>query len=250
MTTELVAPCSPEAVLYSIRVDVGEYEEIPFEFSYRMDGSGTCKDLEYGNEKIDFAWEPSILDGLDPEKRDEALHDHATEIFWDEINEQLDEDRVLRESDYGSESLSFESGSEEELERVVRLALYSFPSIWDSSREEIGVTVNAASENQSACIDDYCELMEDGEISDATKDILRELIDLGLRWNWPVGFHLEYNDGASGRASGYCESPNTVDYTIQKPSFHELAEARQELVQILTEHGTAAEAKQLLLRGD
>ncbi len=249
MTTEF-APCSPEAVVYSIRVDVGEYEEIPFEFSYRMDGSGTCKDLEYGNEEIDFAWEPSILDGLDPERRDETLHDHATEIFWDEINEQLDEDRVLRESDYGSESLSFESGSEEELERVVRLVLYSFPSIWDNSREEIGVTVNAASGNQSACVDDYCELMEDGEISDATKDTLRELIDLGLRWNWPVGFHLEYNDGASGRASGYCESPSTVDYTIQKPSFHELAEARQELVQILTEHGTAAEAKQLLLRGD
>ena len=79
---------------------------------------------------------------------------------------------------------------------------------------------------------------------------LRELIDLGLRWNWPVGFHLEYNDGASGRASGYYESPSTVDYTIQKPSFHELAEARQELVQILTERGLKDEAKRLLLRGD
>ncbi len=249
MNTE-VAPCSPEIVVYSIRVDVGEYEEIPFEFSYRMDGSGTCKDLEYGVDEINFAWEPSTIDGLDPERRDETLHDHATEIFWDEINDQLDEDRVLRESDYGSESLTFESGSEEELERVVRLVLYAFPSIWENSREEVGVTVNAASENQSACIDDYCELMEDGEISDATKDILRELIDLGLRWNWPVGFHLEYNDGASGRASGYCESPSTVDYTIQKPSFHELAEARQELVQILTEHGMEDEAKQLLLRGE
>jgi len=249
MTTE-VAPCSPEAVVYSIRVDVGEYEEVPIQFSYRMDGTGTCKDLEYGNEEIDFAWEPSILDGLDPENRDEALHDHATQIFWDEINEQLDEDRVLREDDYGSEALSFENGSEEELERVVRLVLYSFPAIWDNSREEVGVTVNAASENQSACVDDYCELMEDGEISDATKDTLRELIDLGLRWNWPVGFHLEYNDGASGRASGYCESPNTIDYTIQKPSFHELAEARQELIQILTEHGMEDEAKQHLLRGE
>ena len=126
MTNE-VASCSPEAVVYSVRVDVGEYEEISFEFTYRMDGSGTCKDLEYDNEEIDFAWEPSILDGLDPEKRDEVLQDHATEIFWDEINEQLDEERVLRESDYGSESLSFENGSEEELERVVRLALYSVP---------------------------------------------------------------------------------------------------------------------------
>ena len=249
MNTE-VAPCSSEAVVYSIQVDVGEYEEIPFEFSYRMDGSGTCKDLEYGVEEIAFAWEPSIIDELDPEKRDEALHDHAAEIFWDEINEQLDEDRVLQEADYGSESLSFESGSEKELERVVRLALYSFPSIWDNSREEVSVTVNAASENQSACVDDYCELMEDGEISDAIKDTLRELIDLGLRWNWPVGFHLEYNDGASGRASGYYESPSTVDYTIQKPSFHELAQARQELVQILTERGLKDEAKRLLLRGD
>jgi hypothetical protein len=245
-----VAPCSPEGFVYSIQVDVGEYEEIPFQFSYRMDGSGTCKDLEYGDEEIAFAWEPSIVDGLDPERRDEVLQDHATEIFWDEINDQLDEERVLRESDYGSESLSFENGSEEELERVVRLALYSFPSIWDNSREEIDVTVNAASENQAACVDDYCELMEAGGISDAIKDTLRELIDLGLRWNWPVGFHLEYNDGASGRASGYCESPNTVDYTIQKPSFHELAQARQELVQILTERGLENEAKQLLLRGE
>lgn len=90
-----------------------------FEFSYRADGSGSCRDVEYGSaDKIAFSWDLELLAGLDAEECDEALRDHAVEVFWNEINEQLDDDRVLQPEDYGSEGdITFSCGSNEDLER-------------------------------------------------------------------------------------------------------------------------------------
>jgi hypothetical protein len=186
----------------------GENGDADFEFRFRMDGTGLCRDVDFSGEPIQFRWEPSGIDGLEGEERSSTLRDLAHELFWDEINEQLDEDRVLQEVDFGSEEVSFETGCEEELERLVRLILYSFPSIWDEERAGIELTISAATECADAAVDDYCDLMEDGQIPEEFKSAIRELIDHALAWNSPTGGHLEYNDGAAGRASGYSETPN------------------------------------------
>ena len=249
MSTPTTTPTQPpEVTTHSISINVGTYDDIPFEFTYRTDGTGSCRDVHYGSENISFTWDPSILD--DPETQiEEVLEGHANEIFWDEINDQLDDDRVLQDGDFGNEEVSFESGTSEELERIVQLAAYCFSEIWDDSRDEIEVTIRARTDNEEACVEEYYGFMDDADIPDETKETLRQLIDLSLNWIDLYGWSLEYNDGAHGRASGYSESAATVMYTVPRPSFHELAEAREELIGIFAAHDLQVEATLLLPEG-
>ncbi len=241
--TEIETTAVPE---YLVTVGIGDGGDANFEFTFRMDGTGSCKDIDFGSAPIGFAWEPSAIDGMEGEARSEALREMAEDLFWDEINDQLDEDRVLQSIDFGSEEVTFETGSGEELEKLVRLILYSYPSIWEEDRDAIELTILAATESEEAGIDDYCELMEDAEISDGIKTAIRELAAYALGWNSPAGEHLEYNDGAAGRASGYSEIPNTIWLSVPRPSFHELAEAREQLLAIFAGHETRDDAEQLL----
>lgn len=233
-----------------LTVAFGENGDADFEFTFRMNGTGSCRDVDFSGEPIQFTWEPTGIDGLEGEERSSSLRDLAHDLFWDEINEQLDEDRVLQEDDFGSEEVLFETGNEEELEKLVRLTLYSFPSIWDEERTGIELTISAATECADAAIDDYCDLMEDGEISEEVKSTIRELADYALGWNSPTGGHLEYNDGAANRASGYSETPNSLWFSIPRPSFHELAEAREQLLAAFADHEARAEAELLLRAGE
>ena len=244
--TEIATPVTAECF---VTVGVGE-EGADFEFTFRMDGTGSCRDADFGGEPIGFTWDPKAIDGMEGEARGETLRDLAQELFWETINDQLGDDRVLLSDDFGSEEVTFESESEEELERLVRLILYSFPSIWEEDREEIDLTIMAETECAEADIDDYCELMEDPEISDEVKTAIRGLTGYALGWNSPSGSHLEYNDGPTGRASGYSETANTVCFSIPKPSFHELAEAREQLLAVFAEHEARDEAERLLRAGD
>ena len=245
--TEIETPAVPE---HLVTVGLGDGGEANFEFTFRMDGTGACKDIDFGSAPLGFAWEPSAIDGMEGKARSEALRELAEDLFWEEINDQLDEDRVLQSIDFGSEEVAFETGNKEELEKLVRLILYSFSSIWEEGREDIDVTIFAETECEEAGIDDYCELMEDAKISDKIKTAIREMAAYALGWNSPAGAHLEYNDGAAGRASGYSEIPNTVWFSVPRPSFHELAEAREQLLQIFSDHESRNEAEELLRAGD
>lgn len=233
-----------------LAISVGEEGGGNFEFTFCVDGTGSCRDVDYCGEPIRLTWEPSEIDGLEGEERSDTLRDLAQELFWDQINDELGEDRVLQEVDFGSEEVSFETGSREDLERLLRLVLYSFPSIWDEEQTSIDLTICAATECDEAAIDDYCDLMEDGEIPDEIKSAIRGLIDYALGWNSPAGSHLEYNDGAANRASGYSETPNALWFSIPRPSFHELAEAREQMLAAFAYHEARAEAEQLLRAGE
>ena len=206
--------------------------------------------LNSGGEPVKFTWEPKDIDGVEDEERNEALRDLARQIFWDEINSELGDDRVLQSVNFGSEDVSFETGSEDELKKLVNLILYSFPSIWDENRTDIELTICAETEYADAAIDDYCDLMEDGEISNEIKTAIGGLVDYALGWNSPAGSHLEYNDGATDRASGYSETPNTLWFSVPRPSFHELAEAQEQLLAAFADHEARAEAEQLLRAGE
>lgn len=243
-------PAMPIVTLGTFTIPVADREV--FEFSYRTDGTGWCREIGYGNgDDITFSWDISIVDGLEQRERDKILRDHAVEIFWNEINELLDEDRVLQPEDYGSEDdITFSCGNNEDLERFVQLTLYSFPAIWNQQREEVCISIDSTTDYEDAEVSKCCDFTEDGDIAEEDKSAISQLIGVALQWNDPVGFHLQYNDGPYNRASGYSACPNTVAYSIPRPSFHELAEARQELVGILAEHGFSETAERLLPSGE
>jgi hypothetical protein len=64
--------------------------------------------------------------------------------------------------------------------------------------------------------------------------------------NEPVGEHLEYNDGAYHRMSGYSWTANAVSFAVERPSFHEIAEARHGLREKLAVHMSASDLDRLL----
>jgi hypothetical protein len=238
-----------EAGAHSITINVGSYHEIPFAFTFYRYGAGTCKDIDDGRKEVSFTWDPASLD-LTQDNIEDALQELAHTLFWDEINDQLD-DPILREDDMGSsEELIFEGGCNEELEEIVRLSLYAFPALWEDGREEVDITIRARSEWEDAHLDEYCDFMEDKEIPDELKRRVRELIELALNWIDPYGWSLEYNDGAYERASGYSECAATIAYTISRPSFHELAEAREDLLAVFAAHDLREEAEKHLPEGE
>jgi hypothetical protein len=229
----------------TVTIKVGDYNNEPFEVTFKADGSATARDVNC-DEEVEFTWDPTILEASAAAEIDEVLSDHAHEVFWDEINEQLGEERLLRDDEYSSGGLVFQNGNKEDLEKVVRLILYSFPSVWEDSRDEIDVMIRANTDNEHAYLEPDYGLMEDPDVQDEVKNSIGALVALALSWNEPYGWSLEYNDGASGRASGYYDNAETVDYTIPKPSFHELAEAHSALLAAFAEHDLADEAKELL----
>lgn len=227
---------------HTITIDVGHFENIPVLFTFRTDGTGTAQCQQYSlEEEVAFTWDPTVLEEEDGDVED-ILSEHAHDRFWGEINQQMD-DPILTSDDFGSDELVFESGSSEELEQMVRLILYAFADLWDDDRDEIDVVIRARSENADAHLDEYCEFMEDPDLPDECKSEISQLIELCLQWIDPYGWSLEYNDGAYGRTSGYSESANTLDYTISRPSFHELAEAREKLLELFAAHDLAEAAR-------
>jgi hypothetical protein len=249
MSTPTQQPATGIAT-YTTTIDAGSHDAIPILFTYRTDGTGTTKDVNYDGEETSFTWDPTILEDLDAGEIDATLSDHARELFWDEINDELGEDRILQEGDYGSDVVTFENGSEEELGQIVRLMVYAFPEIWEDDRDEIDVVIRTRTENEEAHLDPDNGLTDDPDISEEIKTHLGALVDLALNWIDPYGWSLEYNDGAYERASGHYESANMVEYTISRPSFHEMAEARGELLRIFAKHELEQDAKDLLLEDE
>ena len=244
MSTETRATI-PEIATHTVSIDVGTYDSIPFLFTFKTDGTGIAEDHQYNDDKVEFTWDPSIVEGEDESGIEDILSEYAHTRFWDDLNQQLN-DPVLSSEDYGSEELVFENGSNEELERIVRLILYSVPALWENDRDEVDVVIRARTESEDAHLDEYCEFMEDPDIPEKLRSRVDGLISLCLQWIDPYGWSMEYNDGAYGRTSGYSESANTLDYTVSRPSFHELAEAREELLQLFAEHNLAEDAHAFL----
>jgi hypothetical protein len=75
---------------------------------------------------------------------------------------------------------------------------------------------------------------------------VRELLEFALALNEPWGEHLEYNDGAYNRMSGYSWCANSILVVVERPSFHEIAEARQALRERLAVHMSPQDLDRLL----
>ena len=234
-------PCRPE-----------EREE--FIFTFRSDGTGVCKDVGYETETT-FAWDPeetlpSGKEGLDVE---DELQEAANDLFWSEINPQLGEARVLCSDDFTGHTddsePEFVCGSREELENLSTLVLYSFAAIWADGSGKRTMAFNAESENTEGAAefarDDY-DLDLGSDLSEADRSRVFELLDFAVRQNKPVGDYLEYNDGDSNRISGYSWCIKQVRVAVDRPSFHETAEARAVLRERLKVFLSAADLARLL----
>jgi len=193
---------------------------------FRADGIGVI---------IEDSWYEFFEHELDPEqvRRDrehdeDAINDHLQDHFHEQISPQM-EDPFFDPSGEDCE-LYFEMGSQDELERLMKLFILTEPDI--ESHEDEGIRLYAAMDGT----DPY---LEDGDCYRSER--LDKLTEIALSENRPVGWSFEYNDGAVNRRSGYSEQAECLTWEIgeilEESSAREKMAARHELRKYLEARG-------------
>lgn len=126
--------------------------------------------------------------------------------------------------------LHFEIGSQEELDRLMRLFILTEPGI--DKHVESQVCLFAGAEGRDPRLEDrhaYCSKR------------LKRLAEIALSENRPMGWSFEYNDGAHFRRSGYDRHPASIAWGIgevlEQTTAREKMAARRELRKYLKSRG-------------
>lgn len=137
--------------------------------------------------------------------REETTAEKLEEVFWEEINQVL-EDPFFRsfydDSEWG-EDFACERGTVDEFTEFLGLCVLTEREILSS---EDYLIVEAETEFESAGL---CE-------SSYFTERLGELIEIACEYFKPTGFRYDYNDGCYDRYSGYLMSSESVNVSLRE----------------------------------
>lgn len=164
----------------------------------------------------------------DCENDEDSINDFLRDHFNEQISQQM-EDPFFDPSGADCE-LYFETGTQGELERLIKLFILTEPDI--EAHEDEEVRLYAAADGTDPYLED-----NDSYYSQR----LDNLAKIALSENRPVGWSFEYNDGAYNRRSGYYEQPESFSWEIsevlEESSSREKMAARRELRKWLEARG-------------
>lgn len=193
---------------------------------FRADGVGVIKE---------DSWYEFFEHDLDLEKirqecgnNHDAISDRLRDFFRSGISRFM-KDPFFDPSAEGAE-LHFEIGSQEELDRLMKLFILTEPGI--DKHADSQVCLFAGVEGRDPHLEDrqaYCSKR------------LKRLAEIALSENRPVGWSFEYNDGAVNRRSGYDRHPVSITWEIgevfEQTSARERMAARRQLRRYLESRG-------------
>jgi hypothetical protein len=197
-----------------------------FEVVFRNDGIGVIKEdswYEFFEHELSVE---EVRRGCENDR--DAINDFLQDHFNEHIGPQM-EDPFFDPSGEDCE-LYFETGSKEELERLMRLFILTEPDV--EAHEDEEVRLYAALEETDPHL----------ERSDSYySERLEALAEIALSENRPVGWTWEYNDGAYNRRSGYDMFAESLTWDIgeiieQSPAREKMA-ARRDLRKWLEARG-------------
>jgi hypothetical protein len=166
---------------------------------FRADGIGIIKEgswYEFFEHGLDLAEVEREF-----RKDNDAIGNFLHDYFINEVSENL-EDPFINPSEEGCE-LYFETGSREELDRLMRLFILTEPDI--EAHEDKEVRLYSAVEDDSPHLESYqCY----------SSRRLTELTEIALSEHQPIGWSWEYNDGAYNRRSGYDRQAHCLTWNI------------------------------------
>lgn len=141
--------------------------------------------------------------------------------FFRVSNETMDDPFLNAPLDDDDNSLvTFQTGSQDELDRLVWIFVQSDPAA--PAGEKVTVDIQGLNRNYRREIGLY-------EYSRFKTQRLAILLQYAVQENLPVGEAWSYNDGAHDRRSGYSARPPMISYDIDPPSAHERLEAEGHL---------------------
>lgn len=193
---------------------------------FRADGIGIIKEdswFEFFDHELDLEEARREYEG-----DASAIDDYLSDYFFNDISETLED--PFFDPDGADCAVEFDCGSEEELERLIKLFIMTEPGIEACDGEDI--RLYAALDAEKPYLDsDGCYWTRR----------LESLTEIALAENRPVGWTWEYNDGACNRRSGYSQSPESFTWQIgdvlEEASARERMAARRELRLYLEKRG-------------
>jgi len=217
-----------DAVVLKKGFSTGDYS---YKFDLKSDGTGKIfySDFLEDSEEIfhevnvqEFAVEieETVRAEIDLQSRENLLEDSEIEtirkdiyqekleeVFWEEINQTLDDPffrSLYDESEWGEE-FKCENGTVEEFEEFLELCVLT--------EREIG------SPDDYLLVEAETEFEEAG-LSDCSyhTERLEELVDIACKYFKPSGFGYGYNDGCYDRYSGYSMSSESVSICLSESS--------------------------------
>lgn len=161
---------------------------------------------EFISSEIKHQTEIGVIESSEIESiTDEITAERLEEVFWEEINQTL-EDPFFRsfddESEWG-ESVSCEFGDEGEFEEFLELCALTERQI---SNSDDYLTIYT----ETDC--DAAGLSENGDYSER----LIELVEIACQYFKPVGHRYDYNDGCYDRYSGYSMSSESISIPLKE----------------------------------
>ncbi len=209
--------------------------ESSYKFKLSSDGTGEIFYSDFGGDAEEFAHEVEVeklareieeaireqialhsetegaLDDAEMRSiREEIPAEKLEEVFWEEINQRL-EDPFFRsfydDEEWGSE-FQTTRGTVDEFIEFLELCVLTEREITPSNEDYL--VVEAESEFDAAGISD-CSYFTNR---------LGELVEIACEFYKPSGFRYDYNDGCYDRASGYSMSSESVSVSL-----HEAARA-------------------------
>jgi hypothetical protein len=180
---------------------------------FRADGFGVIKEDSW-YEFFEHDLNPEEV-RRDCEDDEDAINDFLQDHFHEQVSPQM-EDPFFDPSGEDC-NLYFETGSQDELERLMKLFILTEPDI--EAHEDEEVRLYAAMEETEPRLESS---------DDYHSERLEALTEIALSENRPVGWTWEYNDGAYNRRSGYDEFAESLTWGIGE--ILEQSPAREKMV--------------------
>lgn len=187
-----------------------------YKFEIRSDGSGTIfcpeffSDEEFTHEieveKLALEIRESVNESSEFNNiTDEIVAEKLEEIFWEEINQTLEDPffRSLDDENEWGEAVRCEFGDEGEFEKFLELCVLTEKHISNSDDYLIIYT-------ETDC--DAAGISESGYYSER----LAELVEIACQHFKPVGHRYDYNDGYYDRYSGYSMSSESINISLKE----------------------------------
>lgn len=178
------------------------------EFNHEVDVGTLGREIEEAiGEGIRLQSQAAALDDAEVQSlREEITAEKLEEVFWEEINQTLEDPffRSFYDGDEWGEEFQTERGTVDEFIEFLELCVLTEREIVAGYEDYL--VVEAESEFDEAGISD-CSYYSDR---------LGKLVEISCAHFKPTGFRYDYNDGCYDRYSGYSMSSESVSISLRE----------------------------------
>ena len=201
-----------------------------YEFELKSDGTGEIFYTDFPTDSEEFAHEVKVeklareieeaiieeialqsgqnaLENSEIENiRQETFSEMVEEVFWEEINQTLEDPffRSFYDDGEWGEEFGCECGTVDEFIEFLELCVLTEREILPSNEDYL--VVEAETDFDAAGISECSYYTER----------LGELVEIACDYYKPTGFRYDYNDGCYDRMSGYSMSSESVSVSLQE----------------------------------